>query len=159
MILMRAFVWIISATMTVAATAGVAGTAAPTPQARLACYASSLDSEAGFHDEALSRFQEDLARFGESHLEIVSVRESADVRVQLLGKGTLRMEIPGESIEPPLVVFEPNPDGDLVWAVVRLGQFAKPFSARGSRNRSLSRLASNIAEWMEENQAELLKRK
>ena len=156
---MRALLLVISATLAVCATGSDAGATTPPLQARLACYASSLDSEAGFRDEALSRFQEDLARFGESHLEIVSVRASADVRVQLLGKGTLRIEIPGEAEEPPLVIFEPNPDGEMVWAVVRLGKFAKPFGAKGSRNRSLSRLASNVAEWMEENQDELLKRK
>lgn len=156
---MRAVVWVLSSAVIIAAGSVDAGSSAPSAQARLACYASSPDSEAGFHDESLVRFREELTRFGEPHLELVTVARSADVRVQLLGKGALRLEIPGDSSTPPLVVFEPNSDAEKVWAVVRVGSFAKPFSAKGSRNRAFSRLAANLASWMEENQQQLLKRK
>lgn len=127
-------------------------------QPSLACFVSSADTEAGFKDESLLRFQKELRRFGEPHLDIVETKESADVRVQFLGRGKLSVQIPESESTQSRIMFEPNPEAETLWALARIGTFVKPMSSKGPRNRALSRLASDLSQWLADNQDHILKR-
>ncbi len=124
---------------------------------RPSLYTFSSDSDAGFEDERLESFRRDLGDFVKKFMELGYSKETALVSVQFLGQGELTVELDASGM-PARHLWVPSDDAPGMWAIVRVGDFAKPFDVDGSGARSLSRLAKSISEWLEKNEPALRKR-
>ena len=129
----------------------------PIQAPRPSLYTFSSDSEGGFEDERLNTFRRDLGNFVKNFMELGYSKETALVNVQFLGQGELTMELDGSGISSSYL-WTPSGEARGMWAIVRIGDFGKPFGVEGVGARNLRRLAKSVSEWLKGNDRALRKR-